>query len=113
MASVGQQTVLRPNFSAFPNWTLMVDGWVDFEGFNIVRVHQGSPLLGFLDSLGRQCFLEPGDVISHVNGRKVTSINQFLGLIRNAPNPRQHHLQVINWRNGEMLTFVIAAKKAG
>lgn len=112
-ASVAPQKAAAPYSPALPTWTLLVDGWIDFEGFNIDRLHQGSSLLNFFDSLGRQCYLEPGDVISHVNGRKVTSINQFLGLVRNAPNPRQIHLQVINWRNGEILNFVIAAKKAG
>lgn len=91
-----------------PRWVLLINVWFDYEGMNISSLDRRSPLLNLNDRAdfrGRKYFLEPGDVISRINGIPIGSYEDYQFAIQNAANPRLLRFEVINSRNGEVLTL--------
>lgn len=95
-------------------WALIVNGWFDFEGLNIEYIPYNSPLNRLnsrWDRRGRNYRLEPGDVITHVDGQPVTNYDDYFYALNFAANPRNVEIEVLNWRDGRKLRLWASARK--
>ncbi len=110
MAAVIEEPVVVPD----TQWALIVNGWFDYEGLNIEHVPYNSPLLRLnsrWDRRGQRYKLEPGDVITHVDGQPVTNYDDYFYALNFASNPRNVQIEVLNWRDGSKLRLWASAQK--
>ena len=68
----------------------------DGSGMVIQYAVPGGPATKLKDSSGSDYFLEPGDIISTVNGHPAGTLHDYIHAMNNAPNkhhiPMEHHL---------------------
>ena len=104
----------EPVFVPATKWALIVQGWFDYEGLNIDHIPYNSPLNRLnsrWDRRGQRYKLEPGDVITHVDGQPVTNYDDYFYALNFAHNPRNVQIEVLNWRDGSKLRLWASAQK--
>ena len=119
----GQQRTVK-SVIVLPNrdWVIGMTGWYDNEGYNIeslVDVTVGANTFpSALKSAKTQIngknltvMLEPGDVISKVEGSTVTTPEDLLIAVQTAPNPRSLNVEWIDWRTGNVMAGTLNAIK--
>lgn len=81
-----QDPYVAPHPNPYPPIRLGFSGTITCEGMRIVNVNWGS--------LAQKIGLEPGDVITHINGQKVTSMGRYQQLLRYAVEHRHGHVDL-------------------
>ncbi|MFL5339769.1 MAG: hypothetical protein ACJ8F7_06335 [Gemmataceae bacterium] len=103
-------------------WMIGAQGWYDDEGFNIdnlVRLSVGgrrheSPLSRvrtFINGRVLDVALEPGDVVTRIDGIDAKNELDMFIAVNAAQNPRDLSIEFINNRNGQTMTGSISAVK--
>lgn len=92
-------------------WTLLADGWIDREGFNLKRIDRTSTLRFACDASGKAYQLQKGDIISHINGHKILNQRDYARLINGARNPNAIQLTVVNGSDHTVLNLTVAARR--
>jgi hypothetical protein len=107
---VGKMPKVRP-------WRLGVDGKFDSEGFNIELIDPASGLNKMRprkDSVeeGDATFTaKKGDVITHINGIKITSPTLLVYAVNAADNPRDLAMVLKDGDTGKSYLFHVTARK--
>lgn len=96
-------------------WVLGIrEMWFDFEGLNLEALAYNSPLLRLnerADRRGRQYYLERYDVITHIDGRPISSLEDYVYALQGAKDPRNLAIAIINGRDGQRMTLYGSAMK--
>ncbi len=79
-------TYIAPPAPPQPPIRLGFDGQITCEGMRVLNVQWGS----FVKQIG----LESGDIITHINGRKVTSLQRYQYLLRFAVENNHGHVDL-------------------
>ncbi len=120
-AATAEETVTIPS----AQWQLDVDGWFDDEGLNLTAIYPRSGLWGARHvsgkadpaqntSLGDRAQTprgDIGDVITHVNGVRVSSYERLVYAINSAPNKRDLPVVLMNGRTGRRTLIYVTAHK--
>jgi S1-C subfamily serine protease len=76
------------------------------DGMVIQHVTPGGPATKLKDSAGSEYFLEPGDIISAVNGHSSTTYKAYIQAMNTAPNKHHVPLDIIWGEDGSTDTLI-------
>ncbi|HEV3083961.1 MAG TPA: PDZ domain-containing protein [Gemmataceae bacterium] len=91
---------------------LQVSGYFDKQGYNIEKITEGSPVTQLSDDNGNNAImLEVGDIIVEVDGKKVTTPQEYAKALNNVADPEKIKLKVKDKNTGNDIDLYVSARK--
>jgi len=90
---------------------LQVSGYFDKQGYNIEKITDGSPVTQLADDNGNTAMMEVGDIIVEVDGKKVTTPQEYAKALNNVADPAKIKLKVKDKNTGNDVDFYVSARK--
>jgi hypothetical protein len=89
--------------------SLRVAGYFAKDGFHIEKVTEGGPAMQLQAADGTPAAMEAGDIISEVDGKKVTSAADYVAALDGAKDIGKVKLKVIDVNTGNAMDFTVTA----
>jgi S1-C subfamily serine protease len=91
---------------------LQVSGYFDKQGYNIEKITDGSPVTQLSDDNGNNAIMmEVGDIIVEVDGKKVTTPQEYAKALNNVADPEKIKLKVKDKNTGNDIDLYVSARK--
>ena len=91
---------------------LQVSGYFDKQGYNIEKITDGAPVTQLADDNGNVTMtMEVGDIIVEVDGKKVTTPQEYAKALNNVADPAKVKLKVKDKNTGNDVDFYVSARK--
>jgi S1-C subfamily serine protease len=91
---------------------LQVSGYFDKQGYNVEKITDGSPVTPLSDDNGNNAIMmEVGDIIVEVDGKKVTTPQEYAKALNNVADPEKIKLKVKDKNTGNDIDLYVSARK--
>ena len=91
---------------------LQVTGYFDKKGFHIEKITEGAPVLQLTDDNGNVgAMMEVGDVIVEVDGKKVTTPQEYAKALNGVSDAEKVKLKIKDKNTGNDVDYYVSAKK--